>query len=127
MERMLKVVEEKLQVHGNSKGFVRYEGDTYYRMQDADSPNPWVITTLWIARYYIEKAQELKDLKYALELLEWTASHATTGGVLAEQMHPDTREQLSTSPLVWSHAEFVLAVKAYLAKVEILKEKEEST
>ncbi len=121
MKRMLKAVEERLQVHGNSKGFVRYEGDAYYRMQDADSPNPWVITTLWIAQYYMAQAKTLKDLKYPLELLEWTASHATAGGVLAEQMHPDTREQLSTAPLVWSHAEFVLAVLAYVEKLKSLK------
>jgi GH15 family glucan-1,4-alpha-glucosidase len=92
-------------------------------MNDASSPNPWVITTLWIARYYIEKAQSMKELKYPLELLEWTASHTNSGGLLAEQMHPETREQLSTSPLVWSHAEFVLAVLAYLDKVEMLKKK----
>lgn len=119
--QMVKVVEDHLQVRGNSKGFIRYESDAYYRMQDADSPNPWVITTLWIARYYIEKAQSMKDLKYPLELLEWTCSHSNNGGLLAEQMHPDTREQLSTSPLVWSHAEFVLAVQAYLEKIESLK------
>jgi GH15 family glucan-1,4-alpha-glucosidase len=121
--KMVKIVEERLQVKGNSKGFVRYEGDRYYRMNDASSPNPWVITTLWIARYYIEKAQSMKELKYPLELLEWTASHTNSGGLLAEQMHPETREQLSTSPLVWSHAEFVLAVLAYLDKVEMLKKK----
>jgi len=121
--KMVKIVEERLQVKGNSKGFVRYEGDKYYRMNDASSPNPWVITTLWIARYYIEKAQSMKELKYPLELLEWTASHTNSGGLLAEQMHPETREQLSTSPLVWSHAEFVLAVLAYLDKVEMLKKK----
>jgi GH15 family glucan-1,4-alpha-glucosidase len=123
IQRTVKAVEKKLQLHGNSKGFVRYENDTYYKMQDADSPNPWVICTLWIARYYIEKAQTLKDLKYPMELLEWTSSHATSGGVLAEQMHPDTREQLSTAPLVWSHAEYVLAVQAYLEKVGELGDK----
>jgi GH15 family glucan-1,4-alpha-glucosidase len=121
IEMMFKKVNDVLQVRGNSKGYVRYEGDRYYRMQDANSPNPWVICTLWIARYYIEKAEKLNDLKPALELLEWTASHATVGGVLAEQMHPDTREQLSTSPLVWSHAEYVLAVQAYLEKVKAFK------
>lgn len=121
IKRMVSAVESKLQVHGNSKGFVRYEGDRYYRMQDAESPNPWVITTLWIAQYYIMAAKTLEDLKYPLELLEWTSSHATTGGVLAEQMHPNTREQLSTAPLVWSHAEFVLAVQAYLDKVKDLQ------
>jgi GH15 family glucan-1,4-alpha-glucosidase len=120
--RMFKVVQERLQVQGNSKGYVRYENDQYYRMRDADSSNPWVITTLWIARYYISKSEKLTDLKPALELLQWTASHATTGGVLAEQMHPHTREQLSTAPLVWSHAEFVLAVQAYLERVALIKE-----
>lgn len=119
---MFKAVQERLSVRGNSKGYVRYEGDQYYRMRDAGSPNPWVITTLWIARYYIEKAEKLNDLKPALELLQWTASHATVGGVLAEQMHPDTREQLSTAPLVWSHAEFVLAVRAYLERIVLLKD-----
>jgi oligosaccharide amylase len=120
IERAKKVVDDKLMVRGESKGYVRYENDGYYRMQDAGSPNPWVITTLWMAEYFIMKAKQLKDLKPALELLEWTASHATTSGVLAEQMHPHTREHLSTAPLIWSHAEYVLAVDAYLEKVEEL-------
>lgn len=119
--RMLGAVEEKLQVHGNSKGFIRYEGDTYYTQQSAGSPNPWVICTLWIARYYIEIAKTKEDLAYPLELLEWTSSHASTSGTLSEQMQPDTREHLSASPLVWSHAEFVLAALAYIEKVEELK------
>lgn len=118
---MLKVVESTLQLHGNSKGFVRYEADNYYKQQDAASPNPWVICTLWIARYYIATAKTKADLAYPLELLEWTCSHATQSGVLAEQMHPNTREQLSTAPLVWSHAEFVLATLAYVEKVEELE------
>ena len=118
IEKMVQAVEGQLQVKGNSKGFVRYEKDQYYRMHESESPNPWVITTLWIARYYIEKAATKKDLAYPLELLEWTCSHASQGEVLAEQMHPDTREQLSTAPLVWSHAELVLAVQAYLEKLK---------
>ncbi len=121
--RMMHAVEERLSVKSQSEGYIRYEGDAYYRMQDAESPNPWVITTLWVARYYIEKATKLTDLKRPLDILEWTGTHATVGGVLAEQMHPETREQLSTAPLVWSHAEFVLAVNAYLAKLEQLKGK----
>lgn len=116
MTKAKKTVDEFLQVRADSKGYVRYQNDAYYRMHDAESPNPWVITTLWMARYYIAKAKSVKDLKPALELLEWTCSHATSGGVLAEQMHPHTRAHLSTSPLVWSHAEFVLAVDAYREK-----------
>ncbi len=116
-----KTVMERLQVNANSRGYVRYENDGYYRMQDADSPNPWVITTLWMAQYFIKRAKTLNDLKEPLDLLEWTCSHATSGGVLAEQMHPNTREHLSTAPLVWSHAEYVLAVDAYLKKIEELQ------
>jgi len=81
---------------------------------------------MWVAQYHIMKAQTLADLTRAYELLEWTASHATTSGVLAEQMHPHTREHLSTAPLVWSHAEYVLTVHAYLAKHATLKEDESS-
>lgn len=106
----------QLEVTAGSRGFMRYERDGYYRMRDAESPNPWVITTLWVAQYHIKRARSAEDLAYPLELMEWTASHATPGGVLAEQMHPTTREHLSTSPLVWSHAEYVLTVNAYLTK-----------
>ncbi len=124
MEKSAKTVMQKLQVQASSKGFIRYENDKYYRMQDTYYPNPWVITTLWMAEYLIKKAKSLKELKAPLELLEWTCSHATTGGVLAEQMHPDTREHLSTAPLIWSHAEYVLAVDEYLKKVKELGDKE---
>ncbi len=123
IQKSAETVMKKLQVQANSKGFVRYENDAYYRTQDAGSPNPWVITTLWMAQYLIKKAKTKKDLKAPLELLEWTCSHATTGGVLAEQMHPNTRQHLSTSPLVWSHAEYVLAIDEYLRKLEELGKK----
>ncbi len=118
--RAAKTIQAQLQVQASSKGYVRYENDNYYRMSDADTPNPWVITTLWMAQYFIKKAVKLTDLKEPLALLEWTCSHATTGGVLAEQMHPNTRVHLSTAPLVWSHAEYVLTVDAYLKKVKEL-------
>ena len=117
----LRAVEEKLQLHGNSRGFVRYQGDNYYKQHDAASPNPWVICTLWVARYYIATATTKDDLVYPLELLEWTSSHASSSGTLSEQMQPDTREHLSASPLVWSHAEFVLASLAYVEKVAELE------
>lgn len=118
---MAAAVEERLKVHGVSEGFMRYEGDNYYRLQDGASPNPWVICTLWVARYHIEVAKNSNDLSYPLQLLEWTASHASGSGALSEQMQPHTREHLSASPLVWSHAEFVLTVKAYVEKVDELE------
>jgi GH15 family glucan-1,4-alpha-glucosidase len=120
MVRSLKTISERLQVPGESRGFVRYEGDNYYTLQTAGTPNPWVITTLWIARHYIAAAKRQRDLKPAFDILEWTASHAAPGGTLAEQMNPHTREHLSTAPLVWSHAEYVLAINAYLDAIESL-------
>jgi GH15 family glucan-1,4-alpha-glucosidase len=113
--RAFATVEARLRVREQSDGYVRYEGDNYYKMHDASSPNPWVVTTMWVAQYHIMKAKCVEDLARAYELLEWTASHATKSGVLAEQMHPRTREHLSTAPLIWSHAEYVLTCRAYCA------------
>ncbi len=110
--------KKALAVTAESKGFVRYERDSYYTMQEAGSPNPWVITTLWVAQYYIATAQKPADLALAADILEWTASHAGENGTLAEQMHPHTREHKSAAPLIWSHAEFVLTVAAYLNKLQ---------
>ena len=119
--RAKEVVDERLQVHAESAGYVRYEGDNYYKMQSADSPNPWVIATLWMAQYYIMVATSEADLKAAYEILEWTCSHSTKSGVLDEQMNPQTREHLSTAPLIWSHAEYVLTVEAYKQKLAALR------
>jgi GH15 family glucan-1,4-alpha-glucosidase len=122
--RAIGVIEERLRVRANSDGYIRYERDNYYTMHDAGSPNPWVVTTMWVAQYYVMIAQSVDDLVRVYELLEWTASHATPSGVLAEQMHPHTREHLSTAPLVWSHAEYVLTVQAYLKRHAELSQNE---
>ena len=119
---MVNTVESRLTT-ADSQGIMRYERDNYYTQQDAASPNPWVICTLWLARYYIEKAESVDDLVRPLELLEYVQQSASQSGTLSEQMQPHTREHLSASPLVWSHAEFVLTVKAYVEKVGVLGEK----
>lgn len=118
IKKAAETVYARLQVQGESAGFVRYENDNYYRQ--AASPNPWVITTLWMAQYEIKRAKKVADLKAAKDILEWTVSHATVSGVLAEQMHPDTRAHLSTAPLIWSHAEYVLTIDAYVKRYKEL-------
>lgn len=120
--RSLATIESRLQVLGNTRGFVRYEDDGYYKMMDAGSPNPWVITTMWVAQYYIKSAKTKDDLKKAYELMEWTCTHATSAGALAEQMHPHTGEHLSTAPLTWSHAEYTITVLDYLNKYRELNQ-----
>ena len=124
--RSFATVQERLQVLTDSKGYMRYERDSYYTMHELGTPNPWVITTLWIAQYYIKVAESIDDLAPAYEILEWTCSHATGAGVLAEQMHPHTREHLSTAPLVWSHAEFAFTVLEYQKKYEALMSDDET-
>ncbi len=120
---MIVAVENNLRPQNDQLGFVRYKGDLYYHRYDTESANPWIITTLWMARLYIKRAKTLKDLKLAEDILNWTAGHANLGGLLAEQMHPVTREQLSTTPLVWSHAEFVLTILDYIDKFKMLSKK----
>lgn len=117
-------IEKRLNVKEGSGGYVRYEDDMYYKAQHANSANPWVVTTLWVAQYHIQKAKTIAELSPAYELLEWTTTHATAAGMLPEQMHPHTREHLSTAPLVWSHAEFVLTCQAYLRKHAALSDTE---
>jgi oligosaccharide amylase len=116
---MFKLVEEHLRVPTAFGGYMRYEGDRYYRTENAP-PNAWCLTTLWVAEYYIKIAKNKKELEKALEIITWVADRATESGVLPEQIHPYTGAHLSTSPLVWSHAEFVIATDEYLKKHKAL-------
>lgn len=120
VSKAFSVIEEKLRVNATD-AYVRYERDNYYTMQDAGSPNPWVITTLWVAQYLIAKAKKVKDLDRPYQMLQWTCLHATKGGVLPEQIHPHTGEHLSTAPLIWSHAEFVITADDYIRKYKQLQ------
>jgi GH15 family glucan-1,4-alpha-glucosidase len=66
-------------------------------------------------------AKSIEDLEKALTLISWVASHARTSGILAEQLDPRNAKPISVSPLIWSHAEFVLAVSEYLEKYQALQ------
>lgn len=106
----VKAVEEKLWVR-TVGGLARYEGDYYQRVSAdyGDIPgNPWVITTMWLARYYALLGQRSR----AKELLSWAESVASPAGLLPEQVSPFDRGPVSVQPLAWSHAEYLLAAKA---------------
>ncbi|MBC8108032.1 MAG: hypothetical protein H7Z14_15700, partial [Anaerolineae bacterium] len=120
----MKAVEDKLWVKSRVGGVARYENDYYHRVSNdiASIPgNPWFICTLWLADYYITRATTAAELKLALPIFEWTASHALESGVLAEQVNPYTNAPLSVSPLTWSHATVVSTAIAYLEKLESLQ------
>lgn len=119
VEGMMGALRERLWCKTWVGGMARYEHDVYnQRGADWDNVpgNPWFICTIWLGRYYIARAQRLEDLDLAREILSWVAERALSSGVLAEQVHPYNNSPLSVSPLTWSHAELVIAVREYLAK-----------
>ena len=123
VKQTMRAVEEKLWVNTKIGGVARFESDGYMRVTKDVTGNPWFICTLWLADYRIAVAKSRKDLKGALEILEWTCKRALPSGVLAEQVNPITGEPVSVSPLTWSHSTFVATVMNYLKKLSELSEK----
>jgi oligosaccharide amylase len=126
MVSTMQQLDEHLKVRTSVGGYARYPND-YYHCQvplSAEIPgNPWIITTLWMAQWHIERALELEDLKPARQILDWVANQATPSGILPEQMHPLTGQHLSVSPLTWSHSTYVDTVLKFLEKeAAILRE-----
>jgi GH15 family glucan-1,4-alpha-glucosidase len=122
-ERLLRTVDESLERlwrDDGCSGLARYENDMYHRVVGRRE-NPWIISTMWLAKYYIARAKRIEDLKLAHDLLDWVVEKALPSGVLSEQLDPVTSKPLSVAPLTWSHAGFVVAVIKYLKKFEELK------
>jgi len=103
----MNVIMNRLWVKGTG-GLARYENDMYQRVkEDREVPgNPWIITTLWAARYFAMTGNR----ETALSLLKWVIGHSQPSGVLPEQVNPYDGTPLSVSPLVWSHAEYIITV-----------------
>jgi GH15 family glucan-1,4-alpha-glucosidase len=106
VQESIKTIEQHLVLHDGITGVPRYQKDYYFMRADGVS-NPWFITTLWLAQYYAVTAKDEKTLSKVTHALKWTYQHASKSGVLSEQLHPYTGEQLSATPLTWSHAEYV--------------------
>jgi GH15 family glucan-1,4-alpha-glucosidase len=68
--------------------------------------NPWFITTLWQAQYYIETNR----VAAAQKIVEWVQDRMLKSGVLSEQINPYTHSFISVAPLAWSQAEFINTV-----------------
>lgn len=82
--------------------FARFTDDEYFRGSTEITGNPWCITSLWIAQYYLETNQE----EEALKLIRWCKDLMLDTGVLPEQVNPYTDEFMSVAPLTWSQAEY---------------------
>ena len=114
-------LQEKLWISNTYSGMARYENDDYHRVSENITGNPWIICTLWLARWHIAKANTKDDLNKALELLSMVAKTASSAGLLPEQIDPYTGKPKSVSPLTWSHAEFVLTANQYIEKTQNLQ------
>lgn len=112
-------IMQQLQVQTPVGGICRYTNDYYHINQDPTKEvpgNPWILTTLWGAQWRIAIAQSQEELKQVKDTFDWVLSHATSTGLLAEQMDAHTGELLSVSPLNWSHATYIETILLYLAK-----------
>ena len=111
-------VEDRLTVRSGIGGVARYENDAYWQVEHNDvravPGNPWFVATLWLARWRLKRASTLGGLEPGLKLITWAAERALPSGTMAEQLHPFSGAPLSVSPLTWSHAAYVGAVRDYL-------------
>ena len=120
LKKFFKIIEQKLACPTQVGGIARYEDDRYYQISRDCPGNPWIITTMWLAQYYIALANSEEDLGMAKKWLRWTTKYASPSSILPEQLNPYTGDPISAAPLTWSHAEYILTVLDYLDKLDEL-------
>lgn len=86
----------------NWPGLPRYQNDNYQRSQ-ADKPNIWPIMSLWAAQLALEQG----DRDFAENIINWVTGLMRPTGVLPEQIHPGSHQNLSVEPLTWTQAEYL--------------------
>lgn len=106
VQKSLVTLLDHLQSGPKFVGLPRYENDKYNVIDPAGVGNPWFITTLWVAQYYIEANQQEEAKAY----LQWVVERMMPSGVLSEQLNPYSLEFVSVAPLVWSQSEFVSTI-----------------
>lgn len=87
-------------------GYMRYQWDSY------KGGNTWIISSLWMALYYLEA----KDFNKAKEIFDWVTVHADSMGFLPEQIARDGHHSEWVTQLSWSHAMYII-VRAKLASL----------
>ncbi len=109
IHKTISKIENILLDKSPSGGCPRYENDNYFACVPAYMGNPWFVTTLWLAQFYVRSGQKEKAMHY----LDWAKDHALSSGVLSEQVNPNDGSIVSVTPLIWSHAEFINTVLDY--------------
>ncbi len=86
--------------------YTRFERDQYM------NGNPWVVTTLWMANYYIEAGEKTKA-KECFDLITKTSSKH---GFLGEQINNEKMEPAGAIGFSWSHAMYIIVLKKLIEK-----------
>ena len=130
MVATMTTIANELSNQGPTGGQARYANDYYFQVERDVSRtpgNPWFICTLWLAQWYLANARTARDLRPAREILDWVVKHQLPGGLLSEQVDPNTGFALSVSPLTWSHAEFLLTVDEYVKRMQKVRTRRAAT
>lgn len=97
-------IENKLRLENG--GYMRYEGDNYI------GGNAWIISSLWLALYYIK----VGNMDRAHELFNWVTEHADNLNFLPEQINRNGHNSVWVMQLSWSHAMYVIVKNELLSK-----------
>ena len=86
-------------LRSTDNGYYRFEQDHYM------NNNPWVISSLWMALYYIK----IKDIDNAKKCFKFAVDSATKLSFLPEQFNKE-KDFKWVIGLGWSHAMFILVL-----------------
>lgn len=104
-KKVLNTVEKiNLTLRTYTGGYQRFENDHYM------NGNPWVISNLWIALYYLEKGEK----KNAKDALDFVINTSAKHGFLSEQINNSSLKPNWVIGLGWSHAMFILVLEKLL-------------
>ena len=104
ISKTLQEIEEKLKVPCG--GYLRYENDDYI------GGNAWIISSLWLAMYYLS----IDEVEKAKKLYDWVTNHADDKGFLPEQVERETGKVAWITQLSWSHALYIIVGKSLKKK-----------
>lgn len=117
------VLQIERELRGPYGGVHRYASDSYY------GGGEWVLLTAWLGWYYAEAG----ELERAEALRRWVEAQAGPEGDLPEQVPADLNEPAGylawqekwgpiASPLLWSHAQYIILCQSLRAQEECREE-----